>query len=77
MVRHLRNVTLTLEEDVARWARIRAAEGAVSMSRLLSEMLRERMREDEGYGKAMERSLERKPFLESTADAQERPRLRG
>lgn len=40
--RRLRNVTVTLEEDVARWARIEAARRDTSVSRLLGELLKER-----------------------------------
>jgi hypothetical protein len=39
----LRNVTVTLEEDVARWARIEAARRDTSVSRLLGALLKERM----------------------------------
>ncbi len=39
----LRNVTVTLEEDVAKWARIEAARRDTSVSRLLGEMLKEKM----------------------------------
>jgi hypothetical protein len=41
--RRLRNVTVTLEEDVAQWARIEAARRDTSVSRLLGAVLRERM----------------------------------
>jgi hypothetical protein len=41
--KRLRNVTVTLEEDVARWARIEAARQDTSVSKLLGELLRERM----------------------------------
>ncbi len=40
---HLRNVTVTLEEDVAQWARIEAARRDTSVSRLLGELLKEKM----------------------------------
>jgi hypothetical protein len=36
-------VTVTLEEDVAQWARIEAARRDTSVSRLLGELLKERM----------------------------------
>ena len=36
----LRNVTITLDEEVARWARVRAAEANTSVSRLLGDELR-------------------------------------
>ncbi len=39
----LRNVTVTLEEDVAQWARIEAARQDTSVSRLLGTLLKERM----------------------------------
>jgi hypothetical protein len=39
----LRNVTVTLEEEVAQWARIEAAKRDTSVSRLLGELLKERM----------------------------------
>jgi hypothetical protein len=41
--RRLRNVTVTLEEDVARWARIEAARRDTSVSQLLASLLKERM----------------------------------
>jgi hypothetical protein len=51
----LRNVTVTLEEQVARWARIEAARQDTSVSRLLGAILRERMLQDEAYEKSMRR----------------------
>ena len=44
----LRNVTVTLEEDVAQWARIEAARRDTSVSRLLGELLKERMSAQNG-----------------------------
>ena len=55
----LRNVTITLDEDVARWARIRAAERDTSVSRLVGELLREKMLEDQSYEVAMRACLAR------------------
>ena len=46
--RRLRNVTVTLEEDVAQWARIEAARRDTSVSRLLGELLKERMSTHDG-----------------------------
>jgi hypothetical protein len=65
MKRNLRNVTVTLEEDVARWARLEAARSDLSVSRLLGDILRERMLQEDGYERAMKRALARKPFLKS------------
>ena len=57
----MKNVTITLKEEVARWARIKAAERNTSVSRLLGEILQERMQEEEGYQLAMEQYLAHDP----------------
>ena len=57
----MKNVTITLDEEVARWARIRAAERDTSVSRLVGELLREKMGEEEGYTIAMKSYLSRSP----------------
>ena len=59
----MKNVTITMDEEVARWARIRAAERNTSVSRLLGELLKEKMREEEDYRLAMERYLAREPRM--------------
>ena len=46
--RRLRNVTVTLEEDVAQWARIEAARHDTSVSRLLGQLLKERISAQNG-----------------------------
>jgi hypothetical protein len=61
----LRNVTLTLEEDVARWARLEAARQDTSVSRLLAGILKQRMMEADNYEKAKRRYLSRPAFLKS------------
>jgi len=50
----MKNVTITLDEEVARWARIRAAEREMSLSRPIGEMLKEKMLEEENYETAMQ-----------------------
>lgn len=45
----MRNVTITLEEEVARWIRLEAAKRETSVSRLVGEMLREHMRSEDAY----------------------------
>ncbi len=59
----LKNVTVALREDVARWARIEAARHDRSVSRLISELLQEEMEQQDSYEGAMRRALARKPFL--------------
>jgi plasmid stability protein len=57
----MKNMTITLDEEVARWARIRAAEKDTSVSRLVGEMLREKMRDEHAYHAAMQQYLSRRP----------------
>jgi hypothetical protein len=61
----LRNITLTLEEGVARWARVEAARNDTSVSRFLAGILEERMKANDEYQAAKRRALARKPFLKS------------
>ncbi len=78
----LRNVTVTLEEEVAQWARIEAARQDTSVSRLLGALLKECMTAQGGYDRAMRRALGRQPFLHSKGrhltrgEAHDRSRLR-
>jgi hypothetical protein len=57
----MKNVTITLEEETARWARIWAARQGTSVSRLLGQILKERMLREEGYETARRRFMGRKP----------------
>ncbi len=57
----MKNVTVTLEEEVALWVRVRAAEQNQSVSRYLADMLRKQMTEEKTYEEAMSRFLARKP----------------
>ncbi|MGC1370805.1 MAG: hypothetical protein WA824_01590 [Candidatus Sulfotelmatobacter sp.] len=83
MKRNLRNVTVTLEQSVARWARMEAARRDISVSKLLAGVLKERMRETDDYERAMRQALARKPFLKtdgkylSREEVHERARFRG
>lgn len=81
-MRNLRNITVTLEEEVARWARIEAAKAEVSVSRFLAAILKQRMAAQDGYDHALKRALARKPFLKTNGrylsrdEAHDRSRLR-
>jgi hypothetical protein len=48
----MKNVTITLEEEVARWARVWAAERGTSVSRILGETLKEKMQKESSYGRS-------------------------
>jgi hypothetical protein len=60
-----RNITITLEESIAQWARIEAWRKGTSVSRLLAGILKERILKEDAYPTAMRRVLSRKPFLKT------------
>ncbi len=80
----MKNVTITLDEETARWIRIEAAEQNTSVSRLVGQILRERMVADRDYQAAMEKYLAVKPRrlradgerLPSREELYDRPRFR-
>jgi hypothetical protein len=79
----VRNVTITLDEETARWIRLEAAAKNSSVSRLVGEMLRERMVAEHSYQAAMEKYLEREPSglraagrLPSREEVHDRPGIR-
>ena len=65
----MKNVTVTLAEEVAHWVRIRAAKENQSVSRFLGDILRQQMTEEKGYEEAMDRFLSRKPLRISDSGA--------
>jgi len=50
-----RNVTVSLDEETARWARVEAARRDTSVSRLLGDLLREHMERERSYEASMQR----------------------
>jgi len=57
----VKNVTVTLDEETATWARLEAARRDISVSSLLRDLLREAMGGQEAYASARARYLSRKP----------------
>ncbi len=57
----MKNITITVDEEVARWARVWAAEQNTSVSRFVGDLLRRRMIEEQDYELAMRRYGRRKP----------------
>jgi len=55
----MRNVTITLPEEVARWARVWAARQDMSLSRFVGELLRRRMDKERGYERSLRQFLSR------------------
>ena len=49
----MKNVTITVEESALEWARIEAAKRNSSVSRLVGEILTEKMRQEDAYAQAM------------------------
>ena len=58
----MKNVTITLDERAAAWARVQAAERDMSLSRYVGEMIHSQMRHSREYEKAMVASLAEKPL---------------
>ena len=56
----MKNVTITLDEKTAGWARTHAARRNLSLSRFIGEVLNEKMGEAREYDRAMKRFLARK-----------------
>ena len=63
MPRRLKNVTITLDEETARWARIEAAKRDTSVSRLLGEVLRTQMRQEAQYEASKQAYLAQEPGI--------------
>jgi hypothetical protein len=51
----LKNITITVDEEVARWARRKAAEESTSVSRLVGRILENQMRMTDEYWRAYAR----------------------
>ena len=49
----MKNITITMEDTVADWVRIEAARRNSSVSRMLGEMVAEKMRHNDAYERAM------------------------
>jgi len=57
----MKNVTITLDEKTATWARHAAAELNMSLSRYLGELLEKNMRQSREYDRAMRQYFTRQP----------------
>ncbi len=57
----MKNMTITLNEETAKWARVWAAENNSSVSRLVGELLREKMERELAYGAAKSQHLSAEP----------------
>ena len=57
----MKNITITLPEDVARWLRVRAAQSERSVSRWTAELLDGMRRQEDEYEVAMRHALSIEP----------------
>ncbi len=57
----MKNITITLDDETATWARTSAARQNKSLSRFLGELLETTMHESHAYDEAMRRYLAKKP----------------
>jgi hypothetical protein len=69
----MKNITITLDEETAAWARVRAAEQDASLSRFIGDLLRQHMRDSREYQEAMRSYLSRGPFHALTGPAERYP----
>ena len=66
----MKTVIIALDEKTAAWVRVYAAKHNTSVSRMVGEMLQQRMREAHGYDEPMRRFLAKKPvWLKGTGHA--------
>ena len=66
----VRRLTITLDEETARWARIEAAKRYTSVSRLVGELLRRHMVDEDDYEGARRSYMARPPVALTTAGGQ-------
>lgn len=55
MAREMRNVTVTLDDETMRWAKVEAARRDVSLSSMIRHLIRQEMRRDAAYESARDR----------------------
>ena len=58
----MKNITVTLDKQMADWLRLNAAKKGVSVSRFLGDLVYERMHEAREYNEAMRQFLAEQPF---------------
>lgn len=68
----MRNVTITLDDETALWARMEAASRDTSVSRFVGQLLRQQMLDSAEYAKAR-RSYGRRPPIPLSAGDQPYP----
>jgi len=57
----MKNITITLKEEVARWLRVWAAQHDTSVSRFVGQLVEERMNAERQYEQSKRRFLTKQP----------------
>ncbi|ABM31626.1 hypothetical protein C8E08_3191 [Paracidovorax citrulli] len=71
----MKNVTVTMDDTVAEWARVEAARRGTSVSRMLGEWLAEKMRQEDAYAQAQREALAFESWGASSRPYLTRPEL--
>ena len=58
----MKNLTITVEDAALEWARVEAAKRNTSVSRMVGQMLAEKMRSNDAYDIAMREALKFEPI---------------
>jgi hypothetical protein len=62
-IRYVRNVTVSMDDDLVRWVRREAARRDISISRFLADLAKAQMRSERRYRRALGSALARDCFL--------------
>jgi hypothetical protein len=54
----MKNITIKIEDDVAHWSKVWAAEHNTSVSQILGDLLKQMKQQKTGYSKAMHQFLD-------------------
>ncbi len=57
----MKNITISISEDTAKWLRVSAAEHELSVSKYVSRMIEEKWQNEAAYVQAKEHFLNKKP----------------
>ncbi len=57
----MKNITITVQEETARWVRVAAAQRDLSVSKYISRLLQEQMDKEREYRQAQDRFFSRRP----------------
>ena len=71
----MKNVTITLDENVALWVRVLAARRNTSVSRLVGELLKQKMTQEDEYERSEREYFSQVPYFGSLSPYPKRDEL--